>query len=138
MKPKDRHRPEKSHRNTLSRIILRVLLIFIFLDLLLFLTAGSIRYTEAWIYTLVLLIPAFFVIAYFFKKDPDFIGSRILRRREKVQIHRSLQNIFSVVFLIGLIIPGFDFRYGWSNVPMPAVIISDTFVFLSYMLIARV
>jgi protein-S-isoprenylcysteine O-methyltransferase Ste14 len=119
-------------------MILRILLIFIFLDMLLFLTAGSIRYSEAWIYTGVLFVPAVFVIAYFFKKDPDFIGSRILKRREKVQIHRSLQSIFSIVFLIGLIIPGFDFRYGWSNVPMPVVIISDTLVFLSYMFIARV
>ena len=135
---KDKKRLENSHSNLLSGMILRILLIFIFLDMLLFLTAGSIRYSEAWIYTGVLFVPAVFVIAYFFKKDPDFIGSRILKRREKVQIHRSLQSIFSIVFLIGLIIPGFDFRYGWSNVPMPVVIISDTLVFLSYMFIARV
>jgi protein-S-isoprenylcysteine O-methyltransferase Ste14 len=122
----------------LAKIIIRVLLIFIFLDLLLFLTAGSIRYTEAWIYTCVLFVPALFVIGYFFHKDPDFIGSRILKRREQVQIHRSLQNIFSIVFFIGLFVPGFDFRYGWSNVPMSVVILSDTMVFLGYMLVARV
>jgi protein-S-isoprenylcysteine O-methyltransferase Ste14 len=122
----------------LTKIIFRVILFFVFLDLSLFLTAGSLRYTEAWIYTFVLLVPALFVIGYFYKKDPDFIGSRILKRREKVQIHRSIQNIFSMVFLIGLLIPGFDFRFGWSNVPMFLVIISNTLVFLGYMIIARV
>ena len=138
MKTNDKNQLKNIQHNMLMKIIFRVLLIFVFLDLLLFLTAGSIQYTEAWIYTFVLFIPALFVIGYFLKKDPDFIGSRLLKRREKVQIHRSIQNIFSIVFLIGLFIPGFDFRYGWSNVPISVVVISDLFVFLGYMLIARV
>lgn len=120
------------------KIILRVLLIFLFLGLLFFLTAGSFRYTEAWIYIFVLLIPAIFVITYFYKKDPGFIGSRILERREKEQAHKSMQSIFSIVIFIGLLIPGFDFRYGWSDVPLSLVIISDAFVFLGYLLVARV
>jgi len=120
------------------RIIIRVLLIFIFLGLLLFLTAGSLRYIEAWIYLLVLFIPALFVITYFYRKDPGFIGSRILVRREKEQMHKSMQSIFSMVIFIGLLIPGLDFRFGWSDVPLSLLIISDAFVFLGYLLVARV
>ena len=138
MKSNDKKLSENAQNNLLIKIIIRVLLIFIFLALLLFLTAGSFRYPEAWIYIIVLLIPAIFVITYFYKKDPDFIGSRLLERREKEQVHKSIQNIFSIVFFIGLLIPGFDFRFGWSNVPLSFVIISDAFVFLGYMLIARV
>jgi len=138
MKSNDKKLSENEQSNLLIKIIIRVLLIFIFLALLLFLTAGSFRYPEAWIYIIVLLIPAIFVITYFYKKDPDFIGSRLLKRREKEQVHKSIQNIFSIVFFIGLLIPGFDFRFGWSNVPMLVVIISDIMVFLGYMLIARV
>lgn len=120
------------------KIVFRVLLLFVILGLLLFLTAGSLRYTEAWIYILVLFVPALFVIAYFYKKDPDFIVNRLFKRREKEPLHRSIQNIFSIVFLIGLLIPGFDFRFGWSHVPISVAIISDILVFLGYMLIARV
>jgi len=138
MKPNDKNRLENEQSNVLMKIIFKVLLLFVFLYLLLLLTAGSIRYTEAWIYTFIVFVPALFVIGYFYIKDPDFIASRLLKRREKVKIHRSIQNIFSIVFFIGLLIPGFDFRFGWSNVPMSLVIISDTFVFLGYMIIARV
>jgi len=134
----DKNRLVNVPSNILMKIIFRVLLLFVLLDFLLFLTAGSFRYTEAWIYTFVLFVPALLVIGYFYLKDPDFIGSRILKRREKVQIHRSIQNFFSIVFLIGLLIPGFDFRFGWSNVPMSVVIISNSLVFLGYIMIARV
>jgi protein-S-isoprenylcysteine O-methyltransferase Ste14 len=138
MKSNDKNRLENPKSNLLIKIIFRVLLILVFLGLLLFLTAGSIQYTEAWIYILVVFVPAIFVITYFYRKDPDFIGNRILKRRERQQMHRSIQNIFSIVFLIGLLIPGFDFRFGWSNVPVSLVIISDILIFLGYMIIARV
>jgi protein-S-isoprenylcysteine O-methyltransferase Ste14 len=138
MTPNDKKSLENVKSNLLMKIVFRVLLILVFLGLLLFLTAGSLQYTEAWIYIFVVFVPAIFVITYFYKKDPNFIGSRILKRREKEQMHRSIQNIFSIVFLIGLLIPGFDFRFGWSNVPMSVVIISDILVFMGYMIIARV
>jgi len=137
MNPNDKQ-SENVQSNLLTKIIFRVLLIFVFLGLLLFLTAGSLRYSEAWIYILVLLVPAIIVITYFYKKDPDFTGSRLLKRREKEQTHKLIQNIFSIVFLIGLLIPGFDFRFNWSDVPMPVVIVSDAIVFSGYLFIARV
>ena len=138
MKSVNNEPEENVNGNLPVKIALRVFLVFIFLGLVLFLTAGSLRYTEVWIYLSVLMVAAIFIITYFYKKDPDFIKSRLLRRREKEQMHRSIQNIFSVVFFIGLLIPGFDFRYNWSNVPMTAVIISDAFVLLGYMLVSRV
>jgi protein-S-isoprenylcysteine O-methyltransferase Ste14 len=128
----------KEKSNLLIMIILRILMFFIILCLLLFLTAGSLKYSEAWIYTLSVFIPAVFIIGYFYKKDPDFIGGRLLKKREKEDIHRSIQGIFSVIFLIGLLIPGFDFRFAWSDVPMPIVIVSDVFVVSGYLLMARV
>lgn len=138
MKTNETRYSENSPSNLLIKIIIRVLLIFIFLGLLLFLTAGSLQYIKGWIYILVLFVSALFVITYFYKKDPNFIGNRLLKRREKEKTHKSIQNIFSIVLFIGLLIPGFDFRFNWSNVPMPLVIISDTFVFLGYLFIARV
>ena len=108
------------------------------MGLLYFLPAGSLQYWEAWIYIVILIIPAFFVILYFIKKDPDLLENRILKRREKEKEHKSIQNIFSFVFLIGLLIPGFDHRFHWSNVPFFIVLISDLFVLFGYLMIVRV
>jgi protein-S-isoprenylcysteine O-methyltransferase Ste14 len=126
------------HRKLAIKMVFRIALLFVFLGLIFFLTAGSIRYWEAWIYFVTLIIPAFFVIVYFFKKDPDFIESRILKRREKEKVHRSIQNSFSIIFLIGLLIPGFDFRFQWTDIPLFIVLISDVFVLIGYLIIARV
>ena len=124
--------------NLMVKIIARVLIIFIFLGLLLFLTAGSLNYNEAWIYILSLLLTGLFVIGYFFKKDPEFIGGRVMKRREKEETSKKIQNILSIPLFIGLFIPGLDYRFGWSDVPMPLVIISVAFVLAGYLFIARV
>jgi len=129
---------EDDEGNLLVKIIIRVLMICIFLGLFLFLPAGSLHYREAWIYILVLFVPAIFVIGYFYKKDPGFIGGRLLKRREKEESPRLIQNIFSVILFIGLLIPGFDFRFNWSDVPMPVMIVSDVLVLSGYLVIARV
>lgn len=41
----------------------------------------------------------------------------------------------SVIFLISFLIPGLDFRYGWSNVPIWLVLISDAMVIFGYYLV---
>lgn len=116
-------------------IILRLLFIFVFLSLILCLTAGTIRYTEAWIYILVLFVPAIIVIISFYKKDPGFIADRLLNRREKEKTHKSIQNFFSVPLIIGILIPGFDLRFNWSEVPLYLVIIADIMVLMGYLII---
>ncbi len=126
---------EKSTSNILLLIIIRLLLIIVFFSLILCLTAGTIRYTEAWIYILVLFVPAFIIIIWFYKKDPDFIAGRILKRREKEKTHRSIQDFFSIPLIIGILIPGFDLRYSWSGVPLYVVIIADLLVLLGYLII---
>ncbi|KPK82515.1 MAG: hypothetical protein AMS27_14500 [Bacteroides sp. SM23_62_1] len=120
------------------KIISRILLFFIFMGLLFFLSAGSLKYWEVWAYFITLIVPAIFVITYFLRKDPGLLERRILRRREKEKEHKSIQNIFSIIFLAGLLIPGLDYRYQWSDVPYYIVIISDIFVLAGYLIIVRV
>jgi protein-S-isoprenylcysteine O-methyltransferase Ste14 len=121
--------------NVLLMIIIRLLFIIMFLSSILCLTAGTIRYTEAWIYILVLFVPAFIIIIWFYKNDPDFIAGRILKRREKEKTHRSIQNFFSIPLMIGFLIPGFDIRYIWSDVPLYIVLVADLLVLLGYLII---
>jgi len=120
------------------RIYLKVIMVFCFLGLLLFLTAGSLHYWYAWIYMSTLFIPAIVVMGYFIRKDPDFMDSRLSKRREKEKEHRSIQNLLALPLLIGLFMPGFDFRYQWSHIPLFIILISDAFVLLGYLIIIRV
>jgi protein-S-isoprenylcysteine O-methyltransferase Ste14 len=122
-------------RKVIVAILTRVPLFVIVMGSLLFLPAGTFDYWEAWVYCAALLIPALTIFAYFVKKDPDFIARRLFRRKEKERTQKIAQTMFSIVFYIGILIPGFDRRFGWSDVPGIAVIVSDVFVLLGYFII---
>ena len=101
------------------------------------LPAGTINYWQAWLYIVVLCIPMLFVVFYFLKHDPE-----LLRRRsqfnEKETEQKILMKFMSLYFILVFLIPGFDFRYQWSNVPPELVIIANIFVLLSYMIVVLV
>jgi len=99
------------------------------LGLLFFLPAGSLAFWEAWIYMGMLLVPILFAVLYFLRKDPELLERRMrMKEQEKEQ---DLLVKFSGVFLIaGFLIPGFDFRYQWSEVPVFVVLSADALVLM--------
>ena len=109
----------------------------VFISLMLFLPAGSMEYWQAWIYCGVLLIPASFVVSYFLKKDPELLERR-MRMKEKEEKQKTIVKFAAIIFFIGFIIPGLDYRYHWSNVPVLLVIAANAIVFSGYIFVFRV
>lgn len=121
----------------LKKLILTVLSKFIpgfvILGLLLFVPAGTLNFTEAWIYILTLLLPMTFVLTYFLINDPKVIERRMkMHEREKEQ--KLIIRLGFVLFFIVFLIPGFDYRYDWSYVPFSLVLIADALVLIGYMM----
>jgi len=112
-------------------VVIRVILVFVGMGLMFFLPAGTFRYWQAWVYTSLLLIPMLFVIAWFFRKDPEFLERRI-RMKEKEHGQKSIITLGSIVILTAFVLPGFDRRFGWSSVPLAIVLISDFLVLIGY------
>lgn len=106
----------------------------IFMGLMLFLPAGTLYYWQAWLYCGVLLIPASFVVYYFFKKDPEFLERR-MRMREKEEKQKTIQIIGIIIFFLGFLISGLDHRYHWSSVPVYLVIASNAIVLAGYIFV---
>ncbi|MBU0668069.1 isoprenylcysteine carboxylmethyltransferase family protein [Patescibacteria group bacterium] len=102
--------------------------------LILFLPAGSIMYWHAWLFIGTFFIPAFFVLIYFLKHDPKFLERR-MKFKEKEIKQKTIIKIATLIFLAGFLIPGFDYRYGWSNIPTFLVILSDIIIFFGYLII---
>jgi protein-S-isoprenylcysteine O-methyltransferase Ste14 len=117
-----------------KQVILRFIMAPIFLGLMLFLPAGTLYYWQAWIYCGVLLIPVSFVVFYFLKKDPELLERR-MRMKEKEEKQKAIQILGIILFFIGFIIPGLDFRYHWSNVPVYLVIAANVMVLSGYILV---
>jgi protein-S-isoprenylcysteine O-methyltransferase Ste14 len=125
---------ENTLKNSKLKSIFRFLLLFVFIGLLFFLPAGSLNYLEAWIYCIILFIPMSIAFIYFLRMD-----SGLLKRRGNTIEHEKEQKIirflFTFLFLIGFVIPGLDYRFNWSDVPLYIVLISDCFVLLGYLII---
>ena len=98
---------------------------------LIFFPAGTLAYWEGWLYLAVLLIPMFFVMAYMLKNTPDLLARR-MKVRERETEQKRIVLLSTALFLVAFIIPGLDFRFGWSNVPVPAILLADLLVLLAY------
>lgn len=116
----------------LSRLISGVIMF----ALMFFLPAGTWNYWQAWMYIGVLIIPMLFVLAYFMKRDPELLERRMKMREERGQ-QRRIIGISVLFFILGYLLPGFDIRYGWSNMPAWVSIAAAVVMFLSYLLVFR-
>ncbi len=108
--------------------------LFVMITLLLamfFLPAGTFAYWEAWVYLAILLIPMFLVLIYLLRNDPELLERR-LRMREKEAEQKRIMKISYIYFILAFLLPGFDKRFGWSDVPVVVVIVADVLVLLGY------
>jgi protein-S-isoprenylcysteine O-methyltransferase Ste14 len=96
-----------------------------------FLPAGTLTYWEAWVYLGILFIPILSAGIYLLKNNPELLARR-MRMREKEAEQRLIVKLSYIPFVLAFLLPGFDKRFGWSNVPVGVVVIADIFVLLGY------
>jgi len=125
---------EQEMKSLIKKIIKRFSLVPIVLGILILVPAGTFIFWQVYVYLAVLVIPMIFVLFYFFKKDPLFLERRT-RAKEKEKTQKIIQIVFSVIFLSGFVIPGLDKRFGWSDIPINIVLITDIIILLGYLLI---
>jgi len=118
-----------------TKILIRVLIFYpLVIAIFLFLPAGSSKYWEAWVYAFVIFIPMMITLIYLIKNDPALLERR-MRLKEKEEKQKLLVRLSRVPFLLGFLLPGFDYRFGWSQVPDLVVIAANAMVFLGYFMI---
>lgn len=117
-----------------KKIVLLVPALFLVLGLVFFVPAGTLDYWEAWVYCAALLVPFLFVLTYLLRTDPELLLRRI-QLREKEPAQRRIVRTSALFFLIGFLIPGLDHRFGWSEIPVWAVLGADALVILGYALV---
>jgi protein-S-isoprenylcysteine O-methyltransferase Ste14 len=120
--------------STLKAYLMPVIIMFV-LGLILFLTAGSIRYWQAWIYWTIFSVLTLFITAYFVKRNPELLARRWqYKDQETVRKSPGFLNFFLLFYFVA----GFDFRFHWSTVPVGAVVAANIMVFLGYVFIIMV
>jgi len=117
-----------------KKIVVLVPAVLFALCLIFFIPAGTLEYWEAWVFIAVLFVPFLFVLTYLLRKDPSLLARRI-QFNEKESAQRRIIKASGIIFLAGFLIPGLDHRYGWSDIPVEAVLTADVLVIVGYALV---
>jgi protein-S-isoprenylcysteine O-methyltransferase Ste14 len=127
-------RQQLDRRELLKMVVIRVALFIPAMMLIFFLPAGSFAFWQGWAYMAILFIPMLFVLNFLLKNNPKLLERR-MRMKEKESTQKLIVKISTTVFLLAFILPGLDYRFGWSHVPLALVIISELLVMIGYFIV---
>ena len=109
----------------------------VIVGLLLFIPANTIKYLNAWLLMGLLFIPMLIVGIVLMIKSPDLLRKR-LNSKEKESEQKYVIILSGLMFLIGFILAGLNYRYNWIHISNIVVIISSIIFVLAYILYAEV
>ena len=105
--------------------------------LLIFLPAGTFSYTYGWLFIGLLFVPMLIAGLVMLYKSPEFLKKR-LDGKEKQGAQKGVVAVSGLMFIVGFVVAGLDFRFGWSNMPAWVVITASALFLVAYALYAEV
>ena len=111
--------------------ILKFLLGLLIVCLLLFVSAGTLKYYYGWLFISLLFIPMFIAGIFLLFKNPSLLKRR-LDNKEKEMTQKYVVLFSGLMFIIGFIIAGLNFRFKWIIMSDIVVIISSIVFIISY------
>ena len=123
--------------NLLLQGIIKYLISLIITSLLIFIPSGTIKNFNAWLLLIILFLPILIYKIYLYIKKPKLV-KRKLNSKEK-QTKQQITIILSLIlFIIGFIVSGLDFKYKWTNIPNYIQIISCITLLIGYALYVKI
>lgn len=123
------------------KLFIQAIIEFIFgvliIGLLLFIPANTLYYFNAWLLMGLLFIPMFIAGIIMMIKSPDLL-SRRLNIKEKEQEQKEVLILSGLMFIIGFVVAGLNYRYNWIKLPNIIVCISSIVFIFSYIMYAVV
>ncbi len=117
----------------ITRYILGVILV----GLLLFIPAWTFKYWNAWLFMGLLFIPMFIAGIILMIKNPKLLKER-LDAKEKEKDQKVVIMLSGLMFLLGFVIAGLNYRFSWITIPNIVIIIASVLFIVSYILYAEV
>lgn len=121
----------------LLHALIKFIIGLVLVGVLLFLPAGSFGYANAWLFIALLFIPMLILGIVLFAKAPELLEKR-LGAREEENTQKGVVALSGLLFVVGFVVAGLDFRFGWSHVPLWGVIAASVILLIAYALYAEV
>ncbi len=125
------------NRKLFTEAIAKFLAGVLLVGLLIFLPAGTLHFPNGWLLMALLFIPMFGAGLVMMKKNPNLLRSR-LDVKEKEKDQQTVVRLSGLMFLLGFLLAGLDFRFSWSRLPMWIPAAASVLFLLSYALYAEV
>lgn len=119
------------------KIFFFLFLIVVLYSILFFIPAGTFDYWQAWMYLILLILMMSAMSIFLIKTDPELLQRRMQyseRRKEQKRLIFWSYPLFVLIFIM----PGFDQRFGWSNLSPGISIIAEVLVVIAYGFVALV
>ena len=123
--------------NLLLQSLKKILSGFILIGLLLFLSAGSFRYWNGWLFIAVLFFPMIVMGIVMLFRSPELLAKR-LDAKEKIDEQKWVVALSGIMFLAAFVVAGLNFRYSWHSLPNCLTWIGVVVFLVSYLLYAEV
>ena len=109
----------------------------VLVGLLLFLSAGSLRYWQAWLLIGILFVPMLIAGLVMMGRNPALLRKR-LDAKEKESEQKTVVALSGLLFIASFAVAGLNWRFQWWVLPDWAVWVAAGLFLLSYLLYAEV
>lgn len=120
-----------------SQAIIKFVSGTVLVGLLIFAPAGSLKFTNGWIFMCTLFIPMFLAGIFMMLRNPELLQKR-LNAKEKEKDQSTVINLSGLMFLAGFIVAGLNYRFGWHTLPKGIIICAVVVFLFAYILYAEV
>ena len=117
--------------------LVKFLVGLLLVGLLIFLPAGTVAYSGGILFLCLLFIPMLIMGTVMMICARDLLRKR-LDAKEKQAAQKGVQSLSGLVFIAGFVLAGLDFRFGWSQVPLPVTVSASVIFLIGYGLYAEV
>lgn len=113
--------------------VIKFVIGFFLVGILLFLPAGTINYVNGWLFMGVLFVPIFIAGVIMMIFNSKLLAAR-LDVKEKQKEQGLLIKLSGLMFIIGFVVAGLDFRFKWIVLPEIVTYVASVVFVLSYIL----
>ncbi len=124
-------------KNLFLQAVGKFLLGVVFVGVLIFLPAGTLRFSGGWLLMGILFLPMFAAGIVMLYRNPGLLQKR-LQAKEQERTQSTVVKLSGLMFIGGFVLAGLDFRFGWLPLPGWVNWMGAVIFLLSYALYAEV
>lgn len=119
----------------LFKTLVSLVALIVVMGALIFVPAGTLDYWQAWLFLACYFMASLLVSIWLERNDPALLQRRMRGGpfAEGERSQKIIMTIASIGFIALLVVPGFDRRFGWSQMPASIAVLGDVLLLAGWL-----